>query len=52
MTGMEPSRVGVKAVAAGALGAVDHLPLSVGGDGNAAVHMADDQVQVLVFLPQ
>ena len=39
-------------VAAGALGAVDHPSLLVGGDGDAAVHMADNQVQLLIPLSQ
>ena len=43
---------GEGAVAAGALGAVHHAPGLMGGDGDAAVHMADDQVQILVALAQ
>ena len=43
---------GEGAVAARALGAVHHAPGLMGGDGDAAVHMADDQVQILVALAQ
>ena len=39
-------------VSAGALGAVDHSAVAVGGDGNAAIHMADDEIQVLIPLAQ
>ena len=43
---------GEGAVAARALGAVHHAPGLMGGDGDAAVHVADDQVQFLVALAQ
>lgn len=50
---MEPETGGGEgAVAARALGAVHHAPGLMGGDGDAAVHMADDQVQILVALAQ
>ena len=43
---------GKGSVAAGPLGTVDHPSLFVGGDGDAAVHMADNQVQLLIPLSQ
>ncbi len=43
---------GEGAVAAGTLGAIHHPPRLVGGDGDAAVYMADDEIQVLVALAQ